>query len=125
MPEAIADDVRRRLLEAWSAGEGSLRVLAQRFRVSHAFAKKIRQQQRRTGQVERVLQRQHGPASRLDEAVRMKLRMWVREQPDRTLAELQDLLRRREKVVVSCSRVSQILPLLGLRRKKNAARGRA
>lgn len=35
MPEPIGNDLRRRLLAAWEAGEGSLRELAQRFHVSH------------------------------------------------------------------------------------------
>ncbi|MGH9475532.1 MAG: IS630 family transposase [Terriglobales bacterium] len=56
MAEPIADDLRYRLLAAWHAGEGSLPELAQRFQVSAGWAAKIRQQQRRTGHVERVLQ---------------------------------------------------------------------
>lgn len=123
MPEAIADDLRYRLLAAWQAGEGSLRVLAERFQVSAAWAYKIRQQQRRTGQVERVPQARHGFPSRVDEAARIRLCAWVREQPDRTERELQELLRLEQRIQVSCSRVGQLLRGLGLRRKKNAARG--
>ena len=124
MPEPIADDLRRRLLKAWGAKEGSLRQLARRFGVSHAFAKKIRQQQRCTGRAERVAQMRHGPVSRLDEAARARLQGWVREQPDRTIAELQGLLAD-YGVKVCWARVAQVLPTLGLRRKKNAARHRA
>lgn len=124
MPEPIADDLRRRLLGAWEAGEGGLQKLAARFRVSYAFAKKIRRQQLRTGRAERVVQARHGPVSRVDEAARAQLRLWVREQPDRTIAELQLLLAERG-VRVCWSRVAQILPTLGLRRKKNVARTRA
>ncbi|HVB40079.1 MAG TPA: hypothetical protein VNE83_04215 [Terriglobales bacterium] len=123
MPKAIANDLRRRLLKAWAAGEGSLRELALGFDVSHAFAKKIRQQQRRTGRWERISQARHGPVSRVDKAARAKLRGWVREQPDRTIAELQGLLAQ-HGVEVCWARVAQLLPGLGLRRKKNAARER-
>ncbi|HVA63213.1 MAG TPA: winged helix-turn-helix domain-containing protein [Terriglobales bacterium] len=122
MPKPIADDLRRRLLEAWGAGEGSLRELAVRFRVSYWYARKIREQQLRTGQAERVPQSRHGFVSRVNETAREQLRTWVREQPDRTLAELQELLRRRQGIPISRPRVSQLLRELGLRRKKNAAR---
>ncbi|MGH8270469.1 MAG: hypothetical protein ACRES1_10410 [Steroidobacteraceae bacterium] len=92
--------------------------------MSYAFAKKIRGQQLRTGQAERIVQARHGPVSRVDEAARAQLRLWVREQPDRTIAELQSLLAE-YGVRVCWSRVAQVLPTLGLRRKKNAARARA
>ena len=108
-------------MAAWEAGEGSLRELALRFHVSYAYAKKVRQQQRRTGRAERVPQSRHGFPSRVDEAARAQLQAWVREQPDRTIAELQALLAE-YGVRVCWSRVAQLLPALGLRRKKNAAR---
>src|SRR5450759_648074 len=69
MPQAYSDDLRRKLLEAYEAGAGSLRELATRFRVSWGYTKKIRGQQLRTGQKERPVQSQHGPASRVTAAV--------------------------------------------------------
>lgn len=125
MPEPIADDLRYRLLAAWQGGEGSLRELAERFQVSAAWAWKIRQQQLRTGCVERVRQARHGFASRVDGAALAQLGVWVREQPDRTAWELRELLRQERHIEVSQGRVGQLLRGLGLRRKKNAARGRA
>ncbi|MGH9412434.1 MAG: hypothetical protein ACRD0Y_01720 [Terriglobales bacterium] len=125
MPEPIADDLRYRLLAAWHGGEGSMRVLAERFQVSVAWARKIRQQQRRTGRVERARQQRRGLPSRVDEAARLRLRVWVREQPDRTALELRELLWRELQIQVSRGRVGQLVRGLGLRRKKNATRGRA
>jgi transposase len=68
MPLACSDDLRSKLLEAYAAGEGSLRRLAARFRVSWGWAKKIRVQELRTGRRERVLQQRHGPPSRVGAA---------------------------------------------------------
>lgn len=125
MPQPISDDLRRRLLEAWAAGEGTLAELGQRFRVSVGFAKKARQHLLRTGEMNRVPQSRHGPRSRVDEAAREQLRAWIRDQPDLTLAELQGLLWRKRGIQVSRSLVAWILPQLGMRRKKNAARAGA
>jgi transposase len=72
-----------------------------------------------------VPQVRHGFASRVDEAALAQLGEWVREQPDRTAWELRELLRQQRQIEVSQGRVGQLLRGLGLRRKKNAARGRA
>jgi transposase len=79
MPEPISDDLRRRLLQAWAAGEGTLEELAQRFCVSVGFAKKARQQLLRTGKMERVPQARHGFPSRVDDAAREQLVAWIRD----------------------------------------------
>ena len=88
MAKAYSDDLRRKLLEAHDRGEGSLQEWARRFGVSVPWAWKISSQRRRTGQMERVPQR-HGSPSRVTTAVEERLRSLVREQPDRTLVELQ------------------------------------
>src|SRR5215469_13228806 len=92
MARADSDDLRCKLLEAYEAGRGSLRELAKQFGVSGGYSKKIRTLQLRTGQRERVRQSQHGPASRLTAAVEQPLRSALRQQPDLTLAELQQRL---------------------------------
>lgn len=125
MPKAIVDELRYRVLGAWQAGEGSLRELADRFQVGYAWARKIREQQLRTGLVGRVPQARRGFPSRVDEETRARLRAWVGEQPDRTELELRDMLRRECQIEVCHSRVGQLLRGLGLRRKKNPARQRA
>lgn len=124
MPKAYSDDLRCKLLEGYEAGAGSLRKLAEQFRVSWGFAKKIRRQQLATGQKERPVQKRHGPISRIHTAMQEKLRAWVREQPDLTEAELQERLASQGVQVVK-SRVGQVLRHMGLRRKKIAAGKRA
>jgi transposase len=119
MPQAYSDDLRRKLLEAYEAGAGSLRELATRFRVSWGYTKKIRGQQLRTGQKERPVQSQHGPASRVTAAVQQQLRAAVRQQPDVTLLELQQRVQQGAGVWLSKSLLWLWLQRLELRRKKN------
>jgi transposase len=118
MAQPYSDDLRRKFLEAYEAGAGSLQKLADRFRVSVQWGKKIRGQQKRSGQKERVPQSHHGPLSRVTEAAKEDLRNWLRRQPDLTETELRERLQA-IGVSISKSRVGQVLRQLGLRRKKN------
>ena len=97
----------------------SLRALAERFAVSFEYVRKIHKQQLRTGRMERVPQARHGPASRVTVAVQQQLRGQGREQPDLTLAELQQRLRKTAGVPMSKSLLWLWLQRLGLRVKKN------
>ncbi len=118
MAQAYSDDLRCKFLEAYEAGAGSLRKLAEQFRVSLQYGKKIRGQLKRTGQKERVPQSHHGPLSRVTEVARQRLRNWLQEQPDLTEAELRERLQA-SGVSICQSRVGQVLRQMGLRRKKN------
>lgn len=118
MPEPLSDDLRCRILQAYLRQEGSQRELARRFGVSFEYVRKIRKQWRRSGRMERMRQRRHGPASRIAAAEKEKLRGWVREQPDQTLAELSERFHA-GGVSVRRSRVCQILQQMGLRLKKS------
>ncbi len=118
MAEAYSNDLRRKLLEAYDRGEGSLRKLAERFGVSSPWAWKISAQRKRTGQVERVEQR-HGPESKVTGAVEQQLRTWVRLQPDLTLVEFQERLWETGRLPISVPRVWQVLRRLQLPRKKS------
>jgi transposase len=119
MPRAYSDDLRRKLLEAFEVEAGSLQELAKQFRVSWGYSKKIRAQQLRTGRKERPEQQRHGPASRLTSAVEQQLRSAVRQQPDLTLAEMQQRLAEHAGIGISRSRLWVWLQRLGLRHKKN------
>lgn len=118
MAKAYSDDLRRKLLEAYDRGEGSVRELAGRFGVSCAWAWKISSQRRRTGQMERVEQR-HGSLSRVTAEVEARLRSLLREQPDRTLQELQQGLWEAERCDSASSHLWRVLRRMGLRLKKN------
>jgi transposase len=124
MPKALSDDLRCRIVEAYLRGEGSQRELAQRFGVSFEYVRKVRRQFRQKGQMKRVPQSRHGPLSRMTSAVQERLRGWLREQPDRTLTELGELLQGRG-VQASRSRISQTLREMGLRLKKSPSMPRS
>ena len=118
MAKAYSDDLRRKSLEAHDRKAGSLRELAERFGVSHAWALKIPSQRRRTGQMERVEQR-HGSPSRATAEVEARLRRLLREQPDRTLVELQQGLWETEGVPFRMQHLWRLLRRLGLPLKKS------
>ena len=119
MPQPYSDDLRRKLLEAYGAGQGSLRELAKQFRVSWGYSKKIRAQQLQTGHKERPSQRRHGPVGRVTAEVQQQLRSAVRQQPDVTLAELQQRIQQNTGVELGRSWLWVWLRRLGLRHKKN------
>jgi transposase len=121
MPRAYADDLRRKLLEAHEAGEGSLPQLADRFGVSVGWAKYISATRLRTGQMERPAGRKRGHLSRVTEAAREYLAAQVKQQPDRTLALLQEDLEREYSVQIGITQVWNILNGLGWRFKKNGS----
>ncbi len=124
MPLAYSDDLRRKLLEAYEAGAGSLRQLAIQFRVSWGYTKKMRMHQLQTGGKVRVEQKRRGYPSRVDAADRERLCAWLGEQPDLTDEELRRRLAA-TGVTVCASRVGQLLRQMGMRRKKNRSTRRS
>ena len=124
MAKAYSDDLRRKILEAYDRELGSLRELAERFCVSYAWARKISWQRRRTGQMERVEQR-HGSPSRATAEVEARLRRLLREQPDRTLVELQQGLWEAEGVQFSMQHLWRLLRRMGLPLKKSRSAPRS
>ena len=125
MPSAYSDDLRRKLLEARQRGEGSLPKLASRFGVSVAWAGKICVQFARTGKMERQAGAKRGPASKIIEEHKQKLKDWIAEQPDVTLAEMTERLSQDCQVKISSSRLWTILKQLGMRLKKSRSMRRS
>lgn len=119
MSQPYSDDLRRKFLDAYEAGRGTLRELATQFGVSFGYSKKIRGQQLQTGRKERPVQSQHGPASRVTAEVQQLLRSALRQQPDLTLLELQQRVEQARGVWLSRSWIWLWLRRLGLRHKKN------
>ena len=124
MARAYSNDLRRKLLEAHEQGRGTLEELAEEFGVSLGFAKKISAALRRTGRMERTEQR-HGRINRVTPLVQERLREWLRQQPDRTLAELQRQLRERMQVPLSIPRLWVVLRQMKLRLKKSRSTPRS
>ncbi len=92
--------------------------MAERFCVSYASTRQISWQRRRTGQMERVEQR-HGSPSRATAEVEARLRSLLREQPARTLVELQQGLWEAGGVHFSRQHLWRLLRRMGLPLKKS------
>lgn len=115
MARPYSNDLRRKLLEAYDQGKGSLAELAEQFCVSLAWAWKISSARKRTGQVERPAYR-HGPKSRIDEQVLSAL---LRARPDITLPELQAEFENKSGLHVSTQHLWRVLKRMGFRLKKS------
>jgi transposase len=87
MARGYRDDLRRKYLEAYDRGKGTLGELAVRFGVSEGWGWKISSARKRTGQIERVIGRR-GRRSRVTVEIAGKIGAWFRGQPDMTLVEL-------------------------------------
>ena len=120
MARPYSDDLRRRLLEAFDQGKGSLGELAERFGVSLGWAWKVSATRKRTGQMERPSYRP-GAKRRIDEQALAGL---LRSHPDATLVELQAGLEGKTGLRVSTQHLWRVVKRLGFRLKKVTARPR-
>jgi transposase len=118
MARPYANDLRRKFLQAYEQGKGTLGELAEQFGVSEGWAKKISATRTRTGQIERPPWRR-GPVSRVTAAVQASMREQIRQQPDLTLLELQEQLHATQGVRLSIGRLWLALRQMGLRLKKS------
>lgn len=110
-----SNDLRRKLLEAYDQGKGSVAELAEQFCVSLAWAWRISAARKRTGQMELPAYR-HGRKSRIDEEILSAL---LREHPDMTLPELQAELEKKSGLHVSTQHIWRVLKRMGFRLKKS------
>jgi transposase len=118
MPRAYENDLRRKFLDAYVGGKGTLAELAQLFGVSVGWAEKVSGRYRRSGQAERIEQR-HGPPSRVDEVAKRCLLQALEQRPDLTLTELQSVLAEGQGIQVCVAQVWNVLKGMGVRLKKS------
>ncbi len=118
MARAYSMDLRARVLRDAAAGLSS-KDLAERYHVSRAWVDALKQRQRETGDPSpRKQTRWRTPILQHQLS---ELDALIREQPDRTLAELQEALRTAASLPTICRAVRK----LGFRFKKNGTRVRA
>jgi transposase len=118
MARAYSIDLRLRVLQDAAAGLSS-KALAERYHVSVPWVNALKQRQRETGDpAPRKQTRWRTPILYAQSA---HLDALIQEQPDRTLAELKDLLATSASLPTICRAVRR----LGYRIKKNGARSRA
>jgi len=118
MARGYSDDLRQKLLEAHQSGRGSLAELALLFGVSLGWAKKVSAAFLHTGRMERPPGGKRGRRSRVTAEALEYLAARVKEQPDRTLARLQEDLEREYGIQMGHSQLWVILKRMGLRFKK-------
>ncbi len=112
--KAYSTDLRRRVVAAYDAREGTQEQVAARFAVSASWVRKLLRQRRATGSIG---PKPHGggKAPAFDPAAAAKLRQAVRDDSDATLRELG----RVAGVACSPSAVYRALDRLGVTRKRS------
>ena len=118
MAQAYSDDLRRKALEAYVAGEGTHAELAVRFGVSVGWMKKISAAMSQTGKMERAAGARRGRRSRVTPAAEEYLAAQVRRQADRTLEKLRENLERDLGISIGVTQLWTVLKRMGLRLKK-------
>ncbi|HKR94258.1 MAG TPA: hypothetical protein VJW55_02790 [Candidatus Angelobacter sp.] len=118
MAGAYSNDLRRKFLQAYDKGKGTLQELANQFEVSLGWAKKISARRTRTGQIDLQPWRR-GPKSRVTAEVQQWLGKQIAQQPDLTLLELQERLQQKQGLRLSIGRLWLALQQMGLRLKKS------
>jgi transposase len=115
MAKAYSDDLRKKLLKAHHAGQGTLQELAARFDVSVAWAWKVSSAYKKSGLMERQPQVRRGRPSRLDGE---QIKSLLAARPDLTLHGLKDALAA-AGTTVSPAHLWRVLGQLGYRLKKS------
>ena len=112
--QAFSPDLRQRAITAYDAKEGTQQQVADRFKVSVSWLRKVLRQRRLTGSID---PKPHGGGRKpvIDHEVGQRLRQAVTNTPDATLAELAQAA----GVRASPSMVHRALQALGVSRKKS------
>ena len=119
MPAPLSKDMRRRIIEAKERGESHEKI-SREMKVNISTITRLVALYRESGSyAPRPLN--NGRKPRLDEQTLQKIRKRIQEQPDITLRELIEEFSLPVSVPALCKTING---KLGLRRKKNGARGR-
>ncbi|HEV8157890.1 MAG TPA: IS630 transposase-related protein [Pyrinomonadaceae bacterium] len=89
---AYSLDLRERVVAAYEKGTKTIAEIAAQFSVGQTFLKKMLRQKRESGSLERLPQRA-GAKKALSATHHRYLAQQIKEQPDTTLAELQERYR--------------------------------
>jgi transposase len=103
-------DLRQKIVDAYDTGDISQRKLAKSFGVALSFVSKLLVQHRRFGTLDPKIRVEQTPIKLSPEQLEI-LRQLVEEQPDATLAELQDQLREKNNVSIGISTIDRMLRL--------------
>ena len=111
-------DLRQKIVESYENGEGSIRQLAQRFKVSPDFVQRLLKRHRQDGTLEPKSRGGNEPTLKLEHLE--ILQSLVEADNDATLAHLAQRLAEKTQIKVSASTIHRALKKLGLTRKKKS-----
>jgi putative transposase len=115
--KAYSIDLRQKIVDAYNNQEGSYRQLAQRFRVSFSFVKRLLKRYKDTGKIE---PKPHagGQNSKVEPEQLEIVRQLVEEDNDAILDELCSSFYQKTQLRVSRATMGRIVEKLNLTRKK-------
>jgi transposase len=114
-------DLRQKMVDSYCDGEGSIRTIAERFRVSADCVRRLLKQNREEGTITPKVPG-GGPQAKLSDAELAVLQTLVAEDNDATLVQLAKRLAAKTQVLVSPSTISRGLSKLNITRKKKASK---
>jgi len=115
--KAYSLDLRQRVVAAYEQRKDSLAQVAEQFNVGQTFVKKMLRQKRECGDVA-PLAHGGGRQPALSDKEHRLLRQQVKDQPDISLIELQELLAAKARVTASLPTIHRSLRQSGLSHKK-------
>ena len=118
MPVAYSTDLRTRVIDAWNAKEGTQAQLAERFKVSESFVKRVLRRFRTSGEKE-AKPRGATVTPTIDEAALKLVQNWIEQKPDILLQELCEKLAVQQGIQVSQSTMCRAVQRLRMSHKKN------
>lgn len=118
MPVAYSTDIRKRVIEAGNAKEGTQTQLAARFKVSLSFVKRVLCRYRSSGQTE-AKPRGATLAPIIGREVLKLVQSWIETKPDITLEELCSQLEVQAEIKVSQPTMCRAVQRLKMPRKKH------
>ena len=116
-------ELRQRIIDAVDQQLGTYAEIAEMFGITEQYIYKLLRQRRETGGIA-PLPRGGGAQAKLNEEHLLTLAELVARQPDATLEELRQRLRRETKVEASISTVWRGLELIAFTQKKDQTRAR-
>lgn len=124
MPVAYSTDLRTRVIDAWNSKEGTQAQLAERFKVSLSFVKRVLRRYRNSGQRE-AKPRGATVVPTISGETLLLVQRLIENKPDIFLEELCEQLEKRTQFKVSLSTMCRAVQRLEMPRKKNTVRQRA
>ena len=121
MPVAYSTDLRTRVIDAWNSKEGTQAQLAERFKVSLSFVKRVLRRYRTSGQKEAKPRGANLVPTISGETLLLVQRL-IENKPDILLEELCEQLEKRTQFKVSLSTMYRAVQRLEMPRKKTRLR---